>query len=55
METKVEKEARPVLKEDMVEITYTEKSNFHKPGEKEVVHRLMAEKLVKKGVAKMIR
>ena len=55
METKVEKEARVVYKDDMVKIVYTNKSVYHKDGEEDFVHRLQAEKLVKKGVAKMSR
>lgn len=54
METKVEKETR-VYKDDMMEIVYTNKSSFHKTGEKETVHRLQAEKLIQKGVAKPAR
>lgn len=53
METKIEKEARPVFKDDMVKIVYTEKSQYHKPGQEDFVHRFLAEKLVRKGVAKM--
>nr|DAM73904.1 MAG TPA: hypothetical protein [Caudoviricetes sp.] len=55
METKVEKEARVVYKDDMVKIVYTNKSAYHKEGEEDTVHRLQAEKLVKKGVARMAR
>lgn len=55
METKVEKEARVVYKDDMVKIVYTNKSVYHREGEEDFVHRLQAEKLVKKGVAKMSR
>lgn len=55
METKVEKESIPVFKNDLVEIVYTSKSSFHKNGDKDVVHRLQAEKLVKKGVAKLAK
>lgn len=55
METKVEREATPVKKDDLVEIVYTDKCSFHKAGEKDVVHRLQAEKLEKKGVAKISR
>ena len=55
METKVEKESIPVFKNDLVEIVYTSKSSFHKNGDKDVIHRLQAEKLVKKGVAKLAK
>ena len=55
METKVEKESIPVFKNDLVEIVYTPKSAYHANGDKDVVHRLQAEKLVKKGVAKIVR
>lgn len=40
-----------VLKDDNVEILYTNKSAFHKAGDTAIVHRLAAEKLVKKGFA----
>ena len=53
METKVEKEQRVVYKDDMVKIVYTNKSAYHKEGEEDTVHRLQAEKLIRKGVAKM--
>lgn len=36
-------------------IEYTEKARFHKPGEKDTVHRIQAEKLVEKGVAKIVK
>lgn len=54
METKVEKESK-VYKDDMVEVIYTNKSSFHKAGDKETIHRIQAEKLVQKGVAKLSR
>lgn len=40
-----------VLKGDNVVIEYTNKSAFHKAGETATVHRLAADKLVKKGFA----
>ena len=40
---------------DDVTIVYTENSKFHKAGEKSVVHRLQAEKLVAKGFAKLAK
>lgn len=39
---------------DPVMIEYTEKAKFHKKGDKEAVHKLTAEKLEKKGFAKII-
>ena len=54
METKVEKETK-VYKDDMVDIVYTNKSSYHKAGDKDTVHRLHAEKLIQKGVAKAAR
>lgn len=56
METKVEKESeREVKIGDVVEIEYTEKATYGKKGSKEIVHRILAEKLVKKGVAKIVK
>lgn len=55
METKVEKEARVVYKDDMVKIVYTNKSVYHKEGEEDFVHRLQAEKLVKKELQNVAR
>ena len=48
METKEQK----VKGREDVNIVYTEKSRFHKAGEKTTVHRLQAEKLIAKGFAK---
>ena len=39
--------------EDVV-VEYTDKAFFHTKGDKEAVHRLLAEKLVAKGVAKIV-
>lgn len=36
---------------DDVEIVYTKDSKFHKAGDRSTVHRIQAEKLVKKGIA----
>lgn len=56
METKVEKESvRDFIIGDVVEIEYTEKAAYGKKGEKATVHRILAEKLVKKGVAKIVK
>lgn len=52
IETKEEKKVYP---HDEVEIVYTEKSSFHKAGEKSKVHKMQAEKLVAKGVAKLAK
>lgn len=38
-----------------VKIEYTEKSKFHKKGETSVVHKMQADKLVEKGVAKIVK
>lgn len=55
METKVEKEAEKEIRiGDVVEIEYTEKAAYGKKGERATVHRILAEKLVKKGVAKIV-
>lgn len=35
-----------------VKIVYTKAAGFHKEGDKAVVHRIQAEKLIAKGVAK---
>lgn len=40
---------------DPVTIEYTAKSAYHKAGEKEAVHRVLAEKFVKKGIAKIVK
>lgn len=55
METKIEQESRPVFKDDMVEVVYTAKCAYHKEGDKDVVHRILAEKFVKKGIAKLTK
>ena len=55
METKIEQESRPVFKDDMVEVVYTAKCAYHKEGDKDVIHRILAEKFVKKGIAKLTK
>lgn len=42
-----------VKPKDYVEIVYTDTSSYHDAGDTEKVHRLLADKLVKKGVAKL--
>lgn len=54
MEIKTEKEVE-VKKDDLVEVIYNEKSAYHKAGEKELVHRICAKKLEKKGIAKIVK
>lgn len=43
-----------VKKDDQVVIEYTEKAAYHKAGDRSTVHRYLAGKLKKKGVAKII-
>lgn len=50
-----EKKEEKVKGREDVTIEYTEKSRFHKKGDKATVHRLQADKLVDKGVAKIIK
>lgn len=40
---------------DPVTIEYTAKSAYHKAGTRETVHRVLAEKFVKKGIAKIVK
>ena len=47
--------SRPVFKDDMVEVVYTAKCAYHKEGDKDVIHRILAEKFVKKGIAKLTK
>lgn len=39
---------------DPVTIEYTAKAAYHKDGKQETVHRVLAEKFVKKGIAKIV-
>lgn len=48
----MEKEIKRV---DPVTIEYTAKAFAHKAGDKDTVHRVLAEKLVGKGVAKIVK
>lgn len=48
------KEAKIVYKNDVKTIEYTEKAKHGKAGKREVVHAILAEKLSKKGVAKIV-
>lgn len=43
---------KKVFKSDKVRIEYTDKCKYHKSGDTAEVHSLLAEKLIKKGVAK---
>lgn len=49
------KEEKIIYKDRMVTIEYTAKAAFNKKGTREEVHEILAEKLEKKGVAKIIR
>lgn len=40
---------------DPVTIEYTAKSAYHKAGVQETVHRVLAAKFVKKGIAKIVK
>ena len=44
-----------VKKGDVVTVEFNDKSAYHKPGDKAIVHRLQAAKLVKKRVAKIVK
>jgi hypothetical protein len=48
------KQAETVMPHEDVVVEYTDKAFFHTKGDKEAVHRLLAEKLVAKGVAKIV-
>jgi hypothetical protein len=50
--SKAEKKVKPV---DGVEIEWTGKSQFHKEGETSIVHTVQADKLVEKGLAKLVK
>jgi|GEM_PF-6549932 len=52
--TKQTKEFK-VAPEDAVIIEYTDKAAYYKAGERSTVHRYLAGKLEKKGVAKIIQ
>lgn len=49
------KEEKVVYKDDIVTIEYTSKARFGKVGSTEKVHRILAEKLVNKGVVKIVK
>lgn len=51
----MEKNEKKVIGVEPVKIEYTEKAKFHKKGDKSVVHKMQAEKLVKRGVAVLIK
>lgn len=51
---KAKTQAETVMPHENVVVEYTDKAFFHTKGDKEVVHRLLAEKLVAKGVAKIV-
>lgn len=44
-----------VKKGDVVTVEFNGKSAYHKDGDRAIVHRLQAEKLVKKRVAKIVK
>lgn len=48
------KDAKVVYKNDVKTIEYTDKAKHGNSGKREVVHAILAEKLVKKGVAKIV-
>lgn len=48
------KQAETVMPHEDVVVEYADKAFFHTKGDKEAVHRLLAEKLVAKGVAKIV-
>lgn len=48
------KQAETVMPHEDVVVEYTDKAFFHTEGDKEAVHRLLAKKLVAKGVAKIV-
>lgn len=54
MEIKTEKEVE-VKKDDFVEVVYNEKAEYHKAGDKEVLHIVCAKKLEKKGICKIVK
>ena len=51
---KVENEVREVFPQDLVTVEYTSKASYHKPGETDRVHRLIAERLEKRSIAKRV-
>lgn len=46
---------KTIKRVDPVNIEYTAKCAFHKTGTQETVHRVLAEKFVKKGIAKIVK
>lgn len=44
---------KTILPQDDVVIEYTDKAQYHPPGDTEKVHRYLAEQFVKKGIAKI--
>lgn len=49
------KEEKVIYKNDLVTVEFNEKSAYHKKGDREEVHRVMAEKFEKKGIAKIVK
>ena len=49
------KEKKVIYKNDLVTVEFNEKSAYHKKGDREEVHRVMAEKFEKKGIAKIVK
>lgn len=43
-----------VFIDDLVKVEFTAKSKFHKQGDKKEVHKLLAQKYEKTGVAKIV-
>ena len=48
-------EEKAIKPNDPVTIEYTAKSAYHKAGTQETAHRVLAEKFVKKGIAKIVK
>lgn len=48
-------EKNAIKPNDPVTIEYTAKSAYHEAGKRETVHRVLAEKFVKKGIAKIVK
>lgn len=44
---------KTILPQDDVVIEYTDKAQYHPPGDTEKVHSYLAEQFVKKGIAKI--
>lgn len=52
---KEKEQDRTILPQDDVLVEYTDKAQYHPAGHKERVHSLLAEKFVKRGVAKIAK